>query len=760
MPTAPALTLTTRSLPPVGHGRWDEEPTIFDMARRSDRVALRRLRGSGRVTRTIDVLPRQLDELTKIWERDGAAPPREFRSPGLAGPEVASSQASCWVFYPWTGRLVRTLPGVLWRVLRSDRNRYKVTSAEQGRLDAATVAVAGLSVGASVIQVLALEGTGGVLRLADPDVLDGSNCNRLRASLWDLGVPKVALAARMVWEIDPFRAVEAVHGVVDASNIDRFLDGVDVVVEECDSFASKVLIRKEARRRGLPVVMATSERGLLDVERFDLEPRRPLFHGSAAELESADLSSISPADRAALALKIIGPEHLSDRSAASMIELDRTVSSWPQLAGDVMAGGAHAAVAVRRIVLGQPCPSGRYHLDIDGALASGPCPPSTVHRVATTAPHDGGARRGSIARRPVLLPFIERVVTAATTAPSGGNAQPWRFEWDGRHLRVRLDRGRADAGIDPAFASAWTAIGAACENVAIASGSCGRPANFCWFPDAADPDLAALVTFGRDGAPAAGFVRLFRLLSRRCTDRSVGAVAPALTDRERSVLHDAAAVHGVWLRVVEDGPRIERFADMVGRSDRIRMLNPNLHREFVGELRWSGDTAHPGDDGIAVESLGLEPGGPEMLSLVARPAVASFLARNDLGGRLAAVQSRAVSATTALVMLAVGTDRPVDRLLGGRALQRLWLEATSLGLAVHPVTPLTLFGLLEHDQGWLSDRERVDLEAVDSELAALFAMGEQVPVIILRLHRGSGAVQERSHRRSLDEVLKIWEHLR
>jgi hypothetical protein len=292
-------------------------------------------------------------------------------------------------------------------------------------------------------------------------------------------------------------------------------------------------------------------------------------------------------------------------------------------------------------------------------------------------------------------------------APSGGNIQPWRFEWDGRDLRVRLDRGRAAAGVDPVCASAWTAIGAACENVAIASGSRGRPANFCWFPDAADPDLAAFVTFGRDGAPAAGCARLFRLLSRRCTDRSVGAVAPALTDRERSVLHDAAAVHGVWLRVVEDSPRIERFADMVGRSDRIRMLNPNLHREFVGELRWSGDTAHPGGDGIAV-----------------------------------------------------GTDRPVDRLLGGRALQRLWLEATSLGLAVHPVTPLTLFGLLEHDHGWLSNRERVDLEAVDSELAALFAIGEHVPVIILRLHRASGAVQERSHRRPLDEVLDLWEHRR
>jgi molybdopterin/thiamine biosynthesis adenylyltransferase len=203
----------------------------------------------------------------------------------------------------------------LWTELRTDRNRYKLTRAEQRRLATGTVVVAGLSVGAAVVQVMALEGTGGLLRVADPDTLDGSNCNRLRAAVWDIGQPKAVLAARMVWEIDPFRRVEPIPEPVCTANIARFLEGARVVVEECDSFPMKVLIRREARRRRLPVVMATAEGGMLDVERFDLEPDRPLFHGLAPALESTDVSTLSHGDRVHSALQVIGVDQVSDRNS-------------------------------------------------------------------------------------------------------------------------------------------------------------------------------------------------------------------------------------------------------------------------------------------------------------------------------------------------------------------------------------------------------------------------------------------------------------
>ena len=707
-------------------------PVIFDPTVGSDRVALKALRASGCVTASTDLVPRQLEELGKL----------------KASGHNSSEPRSCWVFYPWSGRLVRTVPHDLWTELRSDRNRYKLTTTEQRRLASATVAVAGLSVGASVVQVMALEGAGGILRLADPDSLDGSNCNRLRASLWDLGQAKVVLAARMVWEIDPFHRVELIPEGVTRANVARFLEGADVVVEECDSFATKVLIRHEARRRRLPVVMATAESGLLDVERFDLEPARPLFHGLAPVLESTDLSNASSEDRVRLALQILGVERVGDRSAASMIEIDRTVSTWPQLAGEVAAGGAHAAVAVRRILLGQPCPSGRYHLDVDRVLESGP----EKNRAVTPLRPVPRLRPSPAVRSPRTNDFIEEVVSAATLAPSAGNSQPWRFAWDGHRLRVWLDRPRARASIDPECAGGWTALGAACENIAIASSHRGRTARFTWFPDRADRDLAATVTF--PPAPRTSPTdcdRLFALIGSRCTDRTVGA-ARALSSPQRRALEAAASTHGASLHLVDDRSRLAHFARMVGASDRVRLLNAILHREFADELRWT-ERGEAAADGIDVASLGLDASATTALRLLTRPAVSSFLAEHNLGHRLAELQRRALRTTAALALVTMSEGTTLHRLRGGRALQRVWLEATAHGLAVQPVTPLSLFDLHEAGSSCLSPADRRLVRRIARDIAGLFAIGDACPILIMRLHHGSEVAPVRAARRPLPEVL-------
>ena len=58
----------------------------------------------------------------------------------------------------------------------------------------------------------------------------------------------------------------------------------------------KFAVREHARARRLPVLMATSDRGMFDIERFDLEPDRPLFHGLAGEMTSGDLDALSGTD--------------------------------------------------------------------------------------------------------------------------------------------------------------------------------------------------------------------------------------------------------------------------------------------------------------------------------------------------------------------------------------------------------------------------------------------------------------------------------
>src|ERR1700730_12832695 len=75
----------------------------------------------------------------------------------------------CWVYYPWSSRLVHLLGKSEFTELRTNRNRYKIMPDEQQVLEKKRVGVVGLSVGQSVAIAMTLERSYGLIRLADFD---------------------------------------------------------------------------------------------------------------------------------------------------------------------------------------------------------------------------------------------------------------------------------------------------------------------------------------------------------------------------------------------------------------------------------------------------------------------------------------------------------------------------------------------------------------------------------------------------------------
>lgn len=69
---------------------------------------------------------------------------------------------------------------------------------------------------------------------------------------------KATAAARRIAELDPYLKVSVVTAGITADTIDAFLDGLHIVVEECDSLDTKVMVREAARARRVPVIMATA----------------------------------------------------------------------------------------------------------------------------------------------------------------------------------------------------------------------------------------------------------------------------------------------------------------------------------------------------------------------------------------------------------------------------------------------------------------------------------------------------------------------
>src|SRR5271156_6821470 len=282
-------------------------------------------------------------------------------------PELAAEPCR-WAYYPWRRTVVAVLGPRGFRAVRLDRNRNVITVDEQSRLGELRIGVVGLSAGHVIAHTLAAQGLCGELRLADFDHLELSNLNRVPATVFDVGLNKAEAAARRIAELDPYLQVRVLDTGLTLDTIDEFLDGLEVVVEECDSLDMKAIVRESARARGIPVLMATSDRGLVDVERFDLEPQRPILHGLLGELDLASLSRMTSREKVPYMLRFLEAQQLSSRGAASLVEIDRTLSTWPQVSSDVSLGAPAMAEAVRRIGLGEHLPSGRTRLDVGGAL--------------------------------------------------------------------------------------------------------------------------------------------------------------------------------------------------------------------------------------------------------------------------------------------------------------------------------------------------------------------------------------------------------
>lgn len=350
------------------------KPIILNPRKKKDLVEFKNIKNKEGIM-VFDTFDQQLSELIKINN-----PSRRFTLEELGEKKIDYYQSSGlsleqlgnWVYYPWRNTLVRILEEKDFIRLRTIRNKYKITDEEQEQLYGKTVGVIGLSVGQSVAISLAMERCFGELRIADFDVLDLSNMNRIRTGLYNIGIKKSWLVAREIAEIDPYLKVTLFSYGVNDKNLDDFfsLDGkLDLLIEECDSLPIKILSRLKAKEMKIPVLMDTSDRGMMDIERFDLESKRPIFHGFLESFGTEEkLLEKLPDQGKEIMIALLQYDNLSERVKFSFTELGKSITSWPQLASSVLMGGAACCHYARMILLGQKVASGRYYIDLDAII--------------------------------------------------------------------------------------------------------------------------------------------------------------------------------------------------------------------------------------------------------------------------------------------------------------------------------------------------------------------------------------------------------
>ena len=700
-------------------------PLILDVGKRSHREILRALREDDAL-QIVDQLDDQKRQLMALL------PPVQ---------ESLVAEVPRWVYFPWRRAMVRLLASRPYSRLRLDRNRNKLTRDEQGRLRTLRVGVVGMSAGHSVAHVLAMEGLVGEIRLADFDDVELSNLNRLPASVLDLGVNKAVVAARRIYEIDPYLKVVALQEGVTTENLDHFLEDLDLVIEECDSLDMKVLVRESARRLRVPVLMETSDRGVLDVERFDLEPDRPLFHGLLGDLSYEALQNLTTQQKSPIALRLLGASQVSARAGASMFELGQTLTAWPQLASEVTLGAATVAAAVRRFGLGEELKSGRVRFDVEVILEE--IAPVTLddklEHLSDPVPVD-----------PVLTGGdpVNRISDAARRAPSGGNVQPWRFEASENEIRFYLTPEKSTL-MDVKYRGSYVAIGAALFNARVEASAQGLLGPVSLFPEGLLSRQVATMQLGDQTETDLGPLR--DALYTRSTNRRISPSGP-IEDELYDEMRRGVEREGARLHLITDPEELALAAKLIGDADRLRFLIAPLHQEMTGELRWPGLDSL--DDGLDVRTLEMDAFGYAALDLLGREDVMAALKETGGGQALGMRTRAALSMSAALALVSVPRPDPKWYVRGGVALERLWINAERHGIGAQPASPVFLYAVDEDDLLSLGGERHVEeLHRLSERFRECWAVEDgEAMAMVLRLHR-SPEPSARSVRLPLERIL-------
>lgn len=319
-----------------------------------------------------DPIDRQLADLALIRFPAASDDARRARYlDDLLSEHGGPASYGCWVYFPWESKVVHALDREAYFDVITNRNQDKITRDEQLLLRRKRVAVIGLSVGGEAAVTVAQEHLCGAIVLADFDRLDLSNLNRLNAGCDDLGEKKALIVARRIAKVNPYLEVSIFAEGVSLENLDEFLEGVDLVIEECDDLQMKYEIRRRAKARGVNMVFAADERGFLSVEPFASSADLPPFHGRIETPPQPRSAFRTPLEfMKALTEWMGGWDAISERSRRSLERLGITLCGYPQLASEARFAAGQIGHVARRLLLAERLPPFLGHLDLADVVPS------------------------------------------------------------------------------------------------------------------------------------------------------------------------------------------------------------------------------------------------------------------------------------------------------------------------------------------------------------------------------------------------------
>ena len=352
-----------------------------------------------------------------------------------------------------------------------------------------------------------------------------------------------------------------------------------------------------------------------------------------------------------------------------------------------------------------------------------------------------------------LTSVVEQILDQARWAPSGDNAQPWRFELFDEQRFVIHGRDTRDHCIyDLDGSSSQLALGALIETAAIAASRHGlalQVTRRTGMPDHL-PTFDALLSADATVSPSP----LLSAIPQRSVQRRAVSMR-ALSAQDQLALASAVSP-GYTLRWFHSAAQRLKWAALLWSNAGLRLRLPEAFETHRCVIAWDSRFSK---DRIPDQALGAD----ALTTRLMRGAMANwqrvaFMNRWMLGTvapRLAMDLWPALACAAHVALVAHEPLQGMDaQVAGGRAVQRFWLTAASLGLQHQPAaTPLVFARYLRNGQAFTGNAKlRQQTCQMATRLDTLLGRQTSQTVWLGRIGYG-GAAASRSVRLELDDLL-------
>jgi hypothetical protein len=281
--------------------------------------------------------------------------------------------------------------------------------------------------------------------------------------------------------------------------------------------------------------------------------------------------------------------------------------------------------------------------------------------------------------------IIEKILRAAVMAPSGDNAQPWRFEVRGQEIAVINIPSKDDSLYNFNQQASFVAHGALIENIKIAAAVEGFSCAIELFPEISGQKDAVARIYLNKMEHAQYRNDLFASIPHRASNRK------KYEDKQLSVevleifKKSADDMNCGSLRIVSDKEKIKTIAHAVSMNEKAVLETEEMHHFLFKHVTWT-----PKEDaerhGFYLKTFEFKPPQEFIFKLFSKWNVMKFFNRFGAAKMIAKENEDIFASSAAFAAILVSETSRESYVKCGMLMQRIWLEATKEGISLQPTT--------------------------------------------------------------------------